>query len=70
MPSDTNSDGSSGDAKILKLIEAATDRAKDCPNDPICMNEKGHCFACVDLPETSCEKFNNYLSRVVFNKYL
>ena len=70
MPSDTNSDGSSGDAKILKLIEAATDRSKDCPNDPICMNEKGHCFACVDLPETSCEKFNNDLSRVVFNRYL
>ena len=70
MPGDTNSDGSSGDAKILKLIEAATYRAKDCPNDPICMNEKGHCFACVDLPETSCEKFNNDLSRVVFNRYL
>lgn len=70
MPSDTNSDGSTGDAKILKLIDAAIERAKDCPNDPICMNEKGHCFACVDLPETSCEKFNNDLSRGVFNKYM
>ena len=70
MPSDTNSDGSSGDAKILKIIDAAIERAKDCPNDPICMNEKGHCFACVDLPETSCEKFNEDLNRGVFNKYM
>lgn len=70
MPSDTNSDGTTGDAKILKLIESAIARAKDCPNDPICMNEKGHCFACVDLPETSCELFNRELNRGVFNKYM
>lgn len=70
MPSDTNSNGLNGDAKILKLIESAIARAKDCPNDPICMNEKGHCFACVDLPETSCELFNKELNRGIFNKYM
>ena len=73
MPSDTNSDGSNKDAKILKLIESATERAKDCPNDPICMNDErhpGHCFACVDLPETSCERWNNNLNRKTFLKYM
>ena len=73
MPSDTNSDGSNNDAKILKLIASATERAKDCPNDPICMNDErhpGHCFACVDLPETSCERWNNNLNRKTFLKYI
>ena len=73
MPSDTNSDGSNNDAKILKLIASATERAKDCPNDPICMNDErhpGHCFACVDLPETSCEIWNNNLNRKTFLKYM
>lgn len=72
MPSDTNSDGSNNDARILKLIASATERAKDCPNDPICMNDErhpGHCFACVDLPETSCERWNNNLNRATFLKY-
>ena len=68
MPSDTNSDGSQGDAQILKLIDMAVERAKDCPNDPICSSEAGHCFACVDLPETSCEKFNDSLNRMEFLK--
>lgn len=73
MPSDTNSDGSNNDAKILKLIASATERAKDCPNDPICMNDErhpGHCFACVDLPETSCERWNNNLNRKTLIKYM
>ena len=72
MPSDTNSNSSNSDAKILKLIASATERAKDCPNDPICMNDErhpGHCFACVDLPETSCEMWNNDLNRSTFLKY-
>lgn len=70
MPSDTNSDGSNGDAKILKLIDMAIERAKDCSNDPICSSEGGHCFACVDLPETSCETFNQGLDRRVFLKHI
>lgn len=73
MPSDTNSDGSNNDAKLLNLIASATERAKDCPNDPICMNDErhpGHCFACVDLPETSCERWNNNLNRKTFLKYM
>ena len=64
MPSDTNSDGTN--SKILKLIDRAKKRAKDCPNDPICINEERHCFACVDLPETSCERWNNDLDRELF----
>lgn len=70
MPNDINSDGTNGDAKILKLIESANERALDCPNDPICSNDKGHCFACVDLPETSCEQWNNNLDRGIFIKYV
>lgn len=64
MPSDTNSEGQN--SKILKLIERAKKRAEDCPNDPICINEGSHCFACVDLPETSCERWNNDLNRGLF----
>ena len=55
--------------RIDDIIEQAVERAKDCPNDPICENEKGHCFACVDVPETACEEFNTKLSRTVFNAY-
>lgn len=51
---------------IEKVITQAIEIAKDCPNDPICEDDKGHCFACVDLPETSCEKFNTDLNRKVF----
>lgn len=53
--------------KIKHIIENAITRSQDCPNDPICSSEGGHCFACTDLPETSCERFNNMLSRTVFN---
>ena len=73
MPNDRNSDGTTGDAKILKLIDSAIDRAKDCPNDPICSNDEnhpGHCFACVDLPETSCEHWNQFLNRSTFLNYI
>lgn len=53
--------------KIIKLIERGTERAKNCPNDPICINEtESHCFACLDLPETSCIKFNKSLNRKRF----
>lgn len=55
--------------KIDSIIEMALERVKDCPNDPICEKEKGHCFACLDLPETACENFNTKLSRRVFNSY-
>ena len=37
--------------------------AEDCPNDPICEEEGGSCFACVQIPETACEMFNSKLSR-------
>ena len=57
----------SGD--IEKIIEDACYLAEDCSNDPICDSEGGHCFACVHLPETACELFNQDLSRRVFNKY-
>ena len=55
------------DEKIVKLIERGTERAKNCPNDPICINEPSyHCFACLDLPETSCIEFNDNLNRRMF----
>jgi len=55
--------------KIERIIEDACYLADDCSNDPICASEGGHCFACVHLPETSCELFNQDLSRNLFNAY-
>ena len=55
--------------KLQHIISSALARALHCPNDPICQNDNGHCFACVDLPETSCEKFNNDLDRRILNRY-
>lgn len=54
---------------IEKIIENACLMAEDCQNDPICSTEGGHCFACVHIPETACEQFNQNLSRIVFNRY-
>ena len=64
MPSDTNAENP---GRILELIKRAKKRVKDCPNDPICINEgEHHCFACLDLPETSCTEWNNDLDRRIF----
>ena len=38
---------------IQHIVENALERAKDCPHDPVCKSEGGHCFACTELPETS-----------------
>ncbi len=57
----------SGD--IETIIDNVYYLADDCSNDPICASEGGHCFACVHLPETACELFNQDLSRLVFNKH-
>ena len=54
---------------IEKIINNSLERAKDCSNDPICSSEGGSCFACVQVPETTCEMFNDGISRNVFNKY-
>ena len=56
--------------KINDIIDRAIQRARDCPNDPICEAEHGHCFACVDIPETACEQFNTKLGRDVFNEII
>ena len=55
--------------KIEQIFERALFLAEDCPNDPICGVEGGSCFACVQVPETSCELFNQWLSRKKFNHY-
>lgn len=55
------------DGRIINLIERGAERAKHCTNDPICINAgDAHCFACLDLPETSCYKFNQDLNRRIF----
>ena len=51
---------------IEKILVNAIDLAEDCPNDPICESEKASCFACVQIPETACEKFNDKLNRTTF----
>lgn len=65
LPSDTNSN----QAKLTSLIERAFQRAKHCTNDPICQKDKGHCYACLDIPEISCECFNDQLDRNLLNEY-
>lgn len=55
--------------KIETIIEQAFLSAEDCPNDPICEEEGGSCFACVQIPETACEMFNSKLSRNIVNDW-
>lgn len=60
--------------KIVSLIENCYERAQDCPNDPICLEEEsngnsGVCYSCNLIPETSCEKFNMGLSRKDLNEF-
>jgi hypothetical protein len=54
--------------KLNILFDNAIMRATDCPNDPICIEEekhgnKGVCYSCNLIPETSCENFNSGLDR-------
>lgn len=65
FPSDTNATT----GNIVRIIHNAMERAEDCPNDPICSEEGGHCYACLDIPEISCCCWNNALDRNVFNMY-
>lgn len=60
--------------KIVSLIVNCYERAQDCPNDPICLEEEsngnsGVCYSCNLIPETSCEKFNMGLSRKDLNEF-
>ena len=64
FPSDVTSDGK--DSRIVRIINFAAERVKDCPNDPICSDEGGHCYACLDIPEISCCNWNDKLDRKVF----
>lgn len=54
---------------IDKILIQSLESAEDCPNDPICESEGGSCFACVQIPETACERFNSMLSRNIVNQY-
>lgn len=54
---------------LIRLIDNAFERAKDCPNDPICEEEGAHCYACADIPEISCCNWNEDLDRRVINRY-
>ncbi len=56
--------------KIKDIIKNAIMRAEDCSTDPICISENGHCFSCADIPETSCEMFNNQLNRSSLLRFL
>ena len=55
--------------EIEKIIIQAVKSAGDCSNDPICEDEGGSCFACVQIPETACEMFNTKLSRNVISSH-
>lgn len=75
FPSDATSNGKDSygdDTRIIKIINYAMERVKDCPNDPICSEDEehpGHCYACLDIPEISCCQWNKGLNRNVFIKY-
>jgi hypothetical protein len=63
-----------GVLKIEPLIRNAYERAQDCPNDPICVDEEsngnaGVCYSCNLIPETSCENFNQVLNRKQLNNF-
>lgn len=64
LPNEVNAQ----EARLLRIIDNALERAKDCPNDPICSTEGGHCFACVDIPEISCCDWNNNIDRNIVNR--
>lgn len=50
--------------KLKALLFNAITRGAYCPHDPICENERGHCFACLDIPEISCDgEMNGHLDR-------
>ena len=55
---------------IDRILVQSLESADDCPNDPICESEGGSCFACVQIPETACERFNSMLSRNIVNEYV
>ncbi len=55
--------------QIDKIMIQSLESAEDCPNDPICESEGGSCFACVQIPETACERFNSMLNRNIVNQY-
>lgn len=61
-------------ARLRSSLEAALNRALWCSQDPPCMESEASgvdalnlaaCYACVLLPETSCEAGNTFLDRAV-----
>ena len=66
---------------ILQILEEAVNNLKECPRDPICINDNpsemdsrphhlrlngSACFACTMLPETSCENYNRFMDRKIW----
>lgn len=76
-----DSDGSMGGLvrqgrpdKLSDIIEKAIKNGSWCSSDPVCIESRGQglgslnlaaCFACVLLPETSCETGNKFLDRAM-----
>jgi hypothetical protein len=76
-----DSDGSMGGLvrqgrsdKLSDIIEKAIKKASWCSSDPVCIESRGQglcslnlaaCYACVLLPETSCETGNKFLDRAM-----
>jgi hypothetical protein len=60
--------------RLPAIVERAVRQASWCSSDPVCIESKGQgifslnlaaCYACVLLPETSCEEFNKFLDRTM-----
>lgn len=76
-----DSDGSMGGLvrqgrpdKLSDIIDKAIKKSSWCSSDPVCIESRGQglgslnlaaCFACVLLPETSCETGNKFLDRAM-----
>ena len=46
-------------------LDKATGKASDCLYDPVCLNHRSACHACLQTSEISCEHFNHDLGRDV-----
>jgi len=51
------------ETSMASWLEAASEEARYCLNDPVCIEGDKACFACLHLAEVSCEHFNREIGR-------
>ncbi len=63
------------ESEFKRVMEEAEINLSACSNDPLCAEHLGHnngaaCYACLLVPETSCEFHNEYLDRIILARTL